>query len=158
MQVLLLLLKTLSNRSTVPELGQAVMNGYPPHSALPYPTSASSSYAASPHESRHPTPGLSSRSANGVQHLDNDLFSAGPSSAQLDQLPTPSSAGGQLGGLQAAVVASAADGDDEEPLYVNAKQYNRILKRRLARARLEELHRLSRQRKVCCYHCQRRVH
>ncbi|KAJ7782986.1 CCAAT-binding transcription factor (CBF-B/NF-YA) subunit B-domain-containing protein [Mycena metata] len=36
---------------------------------------------------------------------------------------------------------------DEEPLYVNAKQYFRILKRRVARARLEELHRLSRQRK-----------
>ncbi|KIJ49567.1 hypothetical protein M422DRAFT_27935 [Sphaerobolus stellatus SS14] len=36
---------------------------------------------------------------------------------------------------------------DEEPLYVNAKQYNRILKRRVARARLEELHRLSKQRK-----------
>lgn len=37
---------------------------------------------------------------------------------------------------------------DEEPLYVNAKQYYRILKRRVARARLEELHRLSKQRKV----------
>lgn len=37
---------------------------------------------------------------------------------------------------------------DEEPLYVNAKQYFRILKRRVARARLEELHRLSKQRKV----------
>ncbi|KAJ6475213.1 CCAAT-binding transcription factor (CBF-B/NF-YA) subunit B-domain-containing protein, partial [Mycena vitilis] len=37
---------------------------------------------------------------------------------------------------------------DEEPLYVNAKQYFRILKRRVARARLEELHRLSRQRKA----------
>ncbi|KIM45184.1 hypothetical protein M413DRAFT_24434 [Hebeloma cylindrosporum] len=36
---------------------------------------------------------------------------------------------------------------DEEPLYVNAKQYFRILKRRVARTRLEELHRLSRQRK-----------
>ncbi|KAJ3724982.1 CCAAT-binding transcription factor (CBF-B/NF-YA) subunit B-domain-containing protein [Lentinula guzmanii] len=36
---------------------------------------------------------------------------------------------------------------DEEPLYVNAKQYFRILKRRIARARLEEVHRLSRQRK-----------
>ncbi|KAI0793265.1 CCAAT-binding transcription factor (CBF-B/NF-YA) subunit B-domain-containing protein, partial [Abortiporus biennis] len=36
---------------------------------------------------------------------------------------------------------------DEEPLYVNAKQYYRILKRRVARARLEEVHRLSRQRK-----------
>lgn len=37
---------------------------------------------------------------------------------------------------------------DDEPLYVNAKQYLRILKRRVARARLEEVHRLSRQRKV----------
>lgn len=37
---------------------------------------------------------------------------------------------------------------DEEPLYVNAKQYFRILKRRVARTRLEEVHRLSRQRKV----------
>ncbi|KAG1777563.1 CCAAT-binding transcription factor (CBF-B/NF-YA) subunit B-domain-containing protein [Suillus placidus] len=36
---------------------------------------------------------------------------------------------------------------DEEPLYVNAKQYFRILKRRVARARLDEVHRLSRQRK-----------
>ncbi|CAK5281362.1 unnamed protein product [Mycena citricolor] len=36
---------------------------------------------------------------------------------------------------------------DDEPLYVNAKQYFRILKRRVARARLEELHRLSKQRK-----------
>ncbi|KAJ1304243.1 hypothetical protein OPQ81_005406 [Rhizoctonia solani] len=36
---------------------------------------------------------------------------------------------------------------DEEPLYVNAKQYHRILKRRSARARLEEVHRLSKERK-----------
>ncbi|KZS98553.1 hypothetical protein SISNIDRAFT_387366, partial [Sistotremastrum niveocremeum HHB9708] len=36
---------------------------------------------------------------------------------------------------------------DEEPLYVNAKQYHRILKRRVARARLEEVGRLFRQRK-----------
>ncbi|KAL1412866.1 Transcriptional activator [Vanrija albida] len=40
-----------------------------------------------------------------------------------------------------------ADADNEEPLYVNAKQYHRILKRRLARARLEELNRLVRSRK-----------
>lgn len=45
--------------------------------------------------------------------------------------------------------------NDEEPLYVNAKQYFRILKRRVARTRLEELHRLSRQRKVggSCRYC-----
>ncbi|KAK9768533.1 Transcriptional activator [Basidiobolus ranarum] len=36
---------------------------------------------------------------------------------------------------------------DEDPLYVNAKQYHRILKRRAARARLEEQHRIQRNRK-----------
>ncbi|ORE17813.1 hypothetical protein BCV71DRAFT_165067, partial [Rhizopus microsporus] len=35
----------------------------------------------------------------------------------------------------------------EEPLYVNAKQYHRILKRRAARAKLEEQNRLTRARK-----------
>ncbi|KAI8050664.1 CCAAT-binding transcription factor (CBF-B/NF-YA) subunit B-domain-containing protein [Gilbertella persicaria] len=35
----------------------------------------------------------------------------------------------------------------EEPLYVNAKQYHRILKRRLARAKLEEISRVARARK-----------
>lgn len=39
-------------------------------------------------------------------------------------------------------------GDEYEPLYVNAKQYHRIMKRRVARARLEEMGRLSRERKV----------
>jgi len=37
---------------------------------------------------------------------------------------------------------------EDEPLYVNAKQYHRILKRRAARARLEEQNKVSRQRKV----------
>ena len=38
---------------------------------------------------------------------------------------------------------------EEEPLYVNAKQYNRILKRRAARAKLEAEGRIPRERKVC---------
>ncbi|KAL1917795.1 uncharacterized protein VTP21DRAFT_3629 [Calcarisporiella thermophila] len=36
---------------------------------------------------------------------------------------------------------------EEEPLYVNAKQYHRILKRRAARARLEEQNKMSKTRK-----------
>ncbi|KAI9023853.1 CCAAT-binding transcription factor (CBF-B/NF-YA) subunit B-domain-containing protein [Phycomyces nitens] len=35
----------------------------------------------------------------------------------------------------------------DEPLYVNAKQYHRIIKRRAARARLEELNKIARSRK-----------
>ncbi|KAF9920630.1 Transcriptional activator [Linnemannia zychae] len=38
-------------------------------------------------------------------------------------------------------------GGDEEPLYVNAKQYHRILKRRAARAKLEEMNRMAKIRK-----------
>lgn len=36
---------------------------------------------------------------------------------------------------------------DEEPLYVNAKQYNRIIKRRLARAKLEQQGRIPKERR-----------
>ena len=46
---------------------------------------------------------------------------------------------------QAAVTSEPTE---EEPLYVNAKQYNRILKRRAARAKLEAEGRIPRERKV----------
>lgn len=49
----------------------------------------------------------------------------------------------------AVPVANASVELDEEPLYVNAKQYHRILKRRVARARLAEIQKLSTERKVC---------
>lgn len=47
----------------------------------------------------------------------------------------------------AAVVTPATQPADEEPLYVNAKQYHRILKRRAARAKLEEMNRVAKARK-----------
>ncbi|CAF0789572.1 unnamed protein product [Brachionus calyciflorus] len=51
-----------------------------------------------------------------------------------------------------------SDGGDEEPLYVNAKQYNRIMKRRLARARLENEGRIPRVRKKKFLHESRHKH
>ncbi len=61
----------------------------------------------------------------------------------------------QTGGLTTSSATSSAqttvasEPTEEEPLYVNAKQYNRILKRRAARAKLEADGRIPRERKVC---------
>lgn len=70
----------------------------------------------------------------------------------------------QTGGLSAATAAAptqasvAPEPAEEEPLYVNAKQYNRILKRRAARAKLEAEGRIPRERKRKFLHESRHRH
>jgi len=51
-----------------------------------------------------------------------------------------------------SAVAEAQDvlDDRDQPLYVNAKQYHRILKRRQARAKLESAGKIPKERRVCC--------
>ena len=50
--------------------------------------------------------------------------------------------------MQRIPLPGAAQMLEEEPLYVNAKQYHRILKRRQARAKLEAEGKILKERKV----------
>lgn len=52
----------------------------------------------------------------------------------------------EMGGMM--LCPSSSSSSEDEPLFVNAKQYHRIMKRRAARSRCEEMTRLSKERKV----------
>ncbi|GFO36888.1 nuclear transcription factor y subunit alpha [Plakobranchus ocellatus] len=67
-----------------------------------------------------------------------------PQGIQVINLPTP-----QLSGQPIQMQPSSDTGD--EPLYVNAKQYHRILKRREARAKLESQGKLPKERQKYMY-------
>ena len=67
------------------------------------------------------------------------------------------------GNIEQQLIASGSntpsnDGGDEEPLYVNAKQYNRIMKRRQDRAKLENEGRIPKNRKRKFLHESRHKH
>jgi len=88
---------------------------------------------------RNHSPGPSTATATPHRHSPvDDLFARSRQPDDFPAAPSGDHAGNQV---------QDDNPIDEEPLYVNAKQYFRILKRRVARARLEEVHRLSRQRK-----------
>lgn len=61
---------------------------------------------------------------------------------------------GTNGGASSGAESCGGAGSDEEPLlYVNARQYQRILKRRAARARLHDLGKIPKERPVTTTHC-----
>ncbi|KAK9467899.1 CCAAT-binding transcription factor (CBF-B/NF-YA) subunit B-domain-containing protein [Lipomyces arxii] len=85
------------------------------------------------------------------QHDDAaDLYEASPSSS----MPSPINAGHMGNGVMGQTAQNMSDmtqqaraDDGDQPLYVNAKQYHCILKRRLARAKLEESLKISKGRR-----------
>ncbi|CAI9733047.1 nuclear transcription factor Y subunit alpha-like [Octopus vulgaris] len=72
-----------------------------------------------------------------------------PQGIQVINLPTQ-----QIAGQQLPMVSPGETG--EEPLYVNAKQYHRILKRRQARAKLEALGKIPKERRKYLYESRHR--
>lgn len=70
-------------------------------------------------------------------------------SVQMQATPNP---------VQNSTTSIPNETAEEEPLYVNAKQYNRILKRRAARAKLEAEGRIPRERKRKFLHESRHRH
>lgn len=73
-----------------------------------------------------------------------------PQGIQVINLPTPQASG------QPIQMQPTAGESGDEPLYVNAKQYHRILKRRQARAKLESEGRIPKERQKYLYESRHR--
>ncbi|KAJ2467524.1 Transcriptional activator [Coemansia sp. RSA 2322] len=77
-------------------------------------------------------------------------FKPDPALAALPPQPLPPAPPGLAqfsGAASRPAVAAVASQDDSHPVFVNAKQYHRIMKRREIRARLAEEHKLNAKRK-----------
>lgn len=91
-------------------------------------------------------PGPHSFVGHNVNGMSNPSPQESPASGQDVRIPESSINGGSLNGGPMNG-AQPDDDEPEQPFYVNAKQYHRILKRRIARAKLEETLKIARTRK-----------
>lgn len=106
------------------------------------------------YQSANPTPYYNAHVNNNSTTPNNNLSYFENSNEQYYDEQTHAPASTSNAQPQSAVVqtqsqpaASAAQDPPEQPFYVNAKQYHRILKRRIARAKLEENLKIARTRK-----------
>jgi hypothetical protein len=81
---------------------------------------------------------MSQVTSPGVANAPNMLNQAGRPNVAAPQMPAAS-----MQHPQSPEMPAGATGAEESPLYVNAKQFHRILKRRVARQKLEEQLRLT---------------
>ncbi|CAE6394176.1 Transcriptional activator HAP2 [Kluyveromyces lactis NRRL Y-1140] [Rhizoctonia solani] len=125
----------------------------PPHSHLPLDPNLIPLYA----NTKPTRPAGGTVAVSDLEYQDSDPYPPPqfmppppPSATTSFAPPEPPAPAAESGSSTSPTTVQQEDDTealDEEPLYVNAKQYHRILKRRGARARLEEVHRLSKERK-----------
>ncbi|KAI8067824.1 CCAAT-binding transcription factor (CBF-B/NF-YA) subunit B-domain-containing protein [Gongronella butleri] len=121
----------------------AAQGHLPPH--LYHGTSAATSSAGTSSPSMNAATAVSGNSP----HMTDSPMSTAPAHSVSAAAVAAVAAGLHMPAHHQAAAAPPpqAPAAEEEPLYVNAKQYHRILKRRAARLKLEELNRIAKNRK-----------
>ncbi|EGV60426.1 Transcriptional activator [Yamadazyma tenuis] len=121
---------------------------YGANGAAPGPNSAAvASSGSGPHRtSQHGTPTFG-HDPNSVSANVNPSPQGSTSSSSHQEIPDGGSMGMGINMAMNIPIEQQDEAPSEQPFYVNAKQYHRILKRRIARAKLEETLKIARTRK-----------
>lgn len=133
-----------NSSSHIPAAGHQQYQNYPP----PIPQSPSSAHRPLDPALQGPDPSKSRKRKEPPGSSASPALGPPPGSAGSGMIPLGSTAPaatpppGQLLGI--------GQNSEDEPLYVNAKQYHRILKRRAARAKIEEGNKGNKNKKVLC--------